>query len=172
MLIFRVSPTVLGTVRKRPIISYEYFTKYYSNLIKHISNVRLHRSDVVLVDILSVKKQKEFVYVLERVFPSISIRDFINLNRRLYTSLSSKAEKERINRFLPAFLKIFKKSGLTRESFSNKLKIAHEEIKNHETFNMYVDRATNNFIILDYDKKTDRFKFGLIDFHGMESNSL
>lgn len=170
LILFRITPTVVGTVRKFSIKDFPKYKMLYSRLKKDFSEIKLKKSEVVLVDVLSIQKDGRYFYVLERVFPSISV---LNFEFFLKHTFSTNLNKE--NRFFRSFLKTFRESGLSQKSFHTKLKKAFFEFKKHKKIKRYgnsIDIAENNLIILGYDKKKDKFRFGFIDFGFFHSGSF
>jgi len=123
--------------------------------------------DVIVdhTDIIDYKKTKDNYYIMERIIPSISIQDF-----ETYL-ITRKLE----NRFQSSFVKNLK--GINTNSFITNLDVAYKELR-EELYNIYrlsemtIDKAKNNVIIIDYNKETGKFKFGLIDFFGIRSRSF
>ncbi len=102
---------------------------------------------------------------MERIIPSISVSDL-----KVYLDRSSTT-----NRFQESFVKKLK--GIDTNSFRNKINIAYAELKEElnnisKLSRVNIDKAPNNVIIIDYNKDTNRFKFGLIDFMGKGSESF
>jgi hypothetical protein len=98
---------------------------------------------------------------MERIIPSISVIDLkVYLGHNWNT-----------NRFQKSFVKKLK--GIDTNSFRNKINIAYAKLNNISKLSeVNINKAPNNVIIIDYNKNTNKFKFGLIDFMGKGSESF
>jgi hypothetical protein len=177
MIIFKASPTVLATVRNKFPVQFKDYLLYYLRLKKHLPflNKKLTCCQIVLCDLLSIYSGNRKKYILERVFPSISVFDFLyygklpKLSGQKRNSPSFQEALEK-NRFFPSFIKNLEKNKINLEKFERDLNVATYEFE--KVFQPVTDSSLNNLIILDYNKITGKFKFGLIDYIGEHSKSL
>jgi hypothetical protein len=167
MLIFKVTPTVLATVRKFKIDKFKIYQEALNNLKQRqkVISSQLKNLDIKIVENISMYQKGKYVYVLERIFPSISVTDLVKAVNNNYTL----KQQKQINRFLPSFLKKLSENNISKKDF---LKEVMSNIGKLHHFLGYADIAPNNVIILGYDFKNKILKIGLIDIFGKNSTSL
>jgi len=147
---YKVTPTVLGTVRNMGI-----------GYLKDIANIyRLHQkikpktyilAPVEIIDVIKNPNDKLSCYILERIIPSIDGETFpsrLALQKRLVNNMQNK-------------------SGLTRGKLIDQIEFATAEFReNLEKNNMgFYDANPGNILISDYDKKTNKFIIHFIDLY-------
>lgn len=170
VIILPVTSSVAGVVRKLPLKEYITYKKKYFFLKDILANTQFKFSQVLLSEVLSFKEKGDFGYILERVFPSISFKDYI----KMYDVLEQKfvSENININRYASSFLKTLKENKIDPLKFYADVLRAHEEIEYTKSIDNHFDTSINNFIILGYNKETGKVKFGFIDICGRNSKSF
>jgi hypothetical protein len=149
--------------------------KYLTSFLKKKSPLR---SEIVLANVLSVRKiNSKRTVILEQVFPSITIFDFYKLEPFLKDKEKYFQEIKRLkslkkpvgfvqNRFESFFVKQIIEKNISLDKFKKDLDLAYKEFTDNPSFAKNFDSHPNNLVILGYDPKEGIFKFGLIDFFG------
>jgi hypothetical protein len=161
VLILPLTASLAVTVRKIPIENYSFFKKTFERLNQVIKTHNFKKTEVVIGDIYSIKEHNNHFYVMERVFPSISLKDF----HMSYDILEKKFKSTKFdqNRFAPSFFKTLKENKIDPLFLYEKLLLSYKEIEN-SPLDHFSDTSPNNFIVLGYDPIKEKVKFGFIDY--------
>lgn len=170
--IFTLSPTVAVTVRSvSSKIGKQYLDKHKIINMK-IKIHKLKRSEIFLADVIDYKIIDGNCYIIERIIPSISvkdifmydysrnkIKDYENRYQNQFSRTISKMNKKSLNKMLTDLDKALKELRESPLLWSD----------NNEPI---IDHNAGNTIIIDYNPKIGKFKFGFIDLIGTNSKSF
>jgi len=162
-LVIPITKSILGTVRIFNTYDLNRHLKkansFYEKIKKHNNN--FDNFEIQPINILGIKKLKTGEYaVLEKVYISPSYFELIYKD----------TEYNRNQKFI---IKFFRDKGIDIKDpqFKNSLKNAYTEYLSK--FNRDdADRSEGNLLVLDFNKKTNKFLFGQIDFFGSTETLL
>lgn len=167
--IFPLSKSVAVTVRKMAIDRGKEYLKLKKIIDKIIKKNKFKYSEIILADIIDYKIKNSNSYILERIIPSITVKDvliYFEFNGRLFK-----------NRFNNSFTKVINKipSKIVDKMYFD-LEKALIEISNSSIVwneeKLKLDFNYKNMIIIDYNPEKAKFKFGFIDLTGINSKSF
>lgn len=158
--ILPLSPTVAVTVRKIDNgKKYLEIKKYFE---KKFKENKPKYSEVVFADIIDYKIKDNNYYLMERIIPSVTAQDLLHYKENKKVSFK--------NRFSKSFYRTVEKMDPKNlEKMNNDLYRAIREIYDinrtmyKENRNMSLDSNVTNIIVIDYNPKIGKFKFGIID---------
>lgn len=150
--VFAVSPSVLGTVRifKSPERAREY-VRTSGAIVKSVNSRNPKKFRLFRTQILDIKGNM----VLERVYPRPSLFDLGN-RYPLETEIQS-------IRYAKQFFDLMKRRGVSRAEIANSSQLAYNELLASIPNSLTFDWTEQNILVLDYQPKTKRFLFGLVN---------